>query len=294
MSSEPAELELLGIHKRFDRIAALDGAAFTLRAASIHGLLGENGAGKTSLMRVAYGVLALDAGVMRIRGREVRLRSPGDALRLGIGMVQQHFSLVPQLTAVENFALGGRGTLHLPAERERLTSAAERLGFSISLDVPAAAMSPAEQQQLELLKAIAKGGRVLILDEPTAALPPLQATRLLELLRGLARQGMAIVLITHKLRDVFSVADEVTVLRKGRTVLSAPVADVDRDTLVRAMLGESPMAAASDRDVPNVASPRFVARLQAVSAEGRQRQEALHDVSLDVQAGETKIGRAHV
>jgi general nucleoside transport system ATP-binding protein len=286
---QPAELELLGVHKRFGSVMALQGATFTVRPSSIHALLGENGAGKTSLMRIAYGLLQPDGGTLRVRGHDVVIRSPRQALQLGIGMVQQHFSLVPQLTAVENFALGSRGRLHLRRERARLAEAAARLDFFVVPDVPVAMMSPAEQQQLELLKAIANGGRILILDEPTAVLPPQQAAALLQLLRDLARRGMAIVLITHKLRDALSTADEVSVLRDGRTVLTAAIAELDREALVQAMLGESRLPAASPvaRARSDTVSSMRVARLRDVSVHDPGGRDVLHNVTLDVHAGET-------
>jgi simple sugar transport system ATP-binding protein len=157
---------LVAISKRFGDVVAVNEANFSLRPGTVHALLGENGAGKTSLMRIAFGMLSPDAGSLRIDGAAVRFHAPSDAVALGIGMVQQHFSLIPAFTAVENFALGGRGAFNREKETHRLQHYAALLGLSVSAEARPSSLSAAEQQQLEIAKALGRECRILILDEP--------------------------------------------------------------------------------------------------------------------------------
>jgi ABC-type uncharacterized transport system ATPase subunit len=291
VSSGTPELQLVAISKRFRDVLALDQVDMRVQPGTVHALLGENGAGKTSLMRIAYGMLSLDTGTVRLNGRPVRFRSPADAIRNGIGMVHQHFSLIPNMSAVENFALGGRGRYSYGREAQRLTHYAAELGLSIGPNTRAHAMSPAEQQQLEIAKALGRECRLLILDEPTAVLPPVQAVALLNWLRRFADMGRSVVLITHKLRDAAAVATDVTVLRQGRAVLSASMAGVTEAELLTAMLGDTrpdtqaePKPNAMTSTGETVGSPAAVALLQSITAaDGRER---LDDVSLAVASGE--------
>ena len=214
--SQPPALELRHITKRFGSVTALNDASFTVAPRTVHALLGENGAGKSTLMRIAYGLLSADAGEIRLFGDAVVRHSVRHSLRAGIGMVHQHLSLSPNLSVTENLVLGGAGLF-------RPESAAELLRHTIAesgLDVPSAAhvrgLSIVEQQRLEVLKALARGARVLILDEPTAVLAPPEIEDLLGWIRRFASRGGSVVLVTHKLREALAVADEVTVLRSGR------------------------------------------------------------------------------
>ncbi|MGH7695214.1 MAG: ATP-binding cassette domain-containing protein, partial [Gemmatimonadaceae bacterium] len=266
----PAALELVVVSKRFGEVVALADASFHLRPGTIHALLGENGAGKTSLMRVAFGMLAPDAGSIRITGEAVRFHAPSDAIAAGVGMVQQHFSLVPTFTSVENFALGGRGIFNRANATQRLARYAAELGLSVNADARPSMLSAAEQQQLEIAKALGRECRILILDEPGAVLPPPQAAALLEWLRTYAQQGRSVVLVTHKLRDALAVADDVTVLRHGRTVLSSQVAAITEAQLLAAMLGNESTTIEQSRDVSLIrasAQTGPVASLNAVSAQ---------------------------
>jgi general nucleoside transport system ATP-binding protein len=216
-----AALELAGIRKSFDGAMALDGAAFSVRAGEVHALLGENGAGKSSLMNVAAGLYAPDSGAIVIGDKEVSLSGPAEARRRGIGMVHQHFKLVKPFTVAENILLANRrphyrsGIQHIRAAIRRQ---ADELGFDIDPERRVESLTVAERQQVEIVKVLVGGARILILDEPTAVLTDAEAERLLETICRLARTGTAVVLVTHKLHEVKRHADAVTIMRGGKTV----------------------------------------------------------------------------
>lgn len=280
------QLELTAVSKRFGDVHALDGATFKLRRGTVHALLGENGAGKTTLMRIAFGMVKPDAGTLHIDGRAQRLSSPADAIQRRIAMVHQHFSLVPNMTAIENFSLGGTGLYDERAATRRLAHYAGLVALAIEPGRLAHEMSTAEQQQLEIAKALGRDCSTLILDEPTAVLPPAQSSALLELLRALAAQGRSVVLITHKVRDALEVADEITVLRYGRTVISGSAQNLDQSALLTAMLGDSASSGLEESE-PHASHDVTVASLRAVRALDPRSRERLIDVTLDVHPGET-------
>jgi general nucleoside transport system ATP-binding protein len=232
-------LALQGIDKRFGATRALTSASLQVRPGTVHALLGENGAGKSTLMRITYGLERPDAGTIHVRGVSVRLNRPADAIALGIGMVHQHFTLVPVMTVAENVALGGHGMLDIRRTIAGLHELSERTGFTLDPHVRVEALSVAAQQRVEIAKALTRDARLLVLDEPTAVLPPSESATLLRWLRSFANEGNAVVLITHKLGEALSVADDVTVLRRGRTVLSAPAAQVSAASLTDAMIGSA-------------------------------------------------------
>jgi ABC-type uncharacterized transport system ATPase subunit len=214
-------LELTGIRKSFDGAIALDGAVFAARGSEVHALLGENGAGKSSLMNVAAGLYAPDAGRIAVHGQTVALAGPADARRLGIGMVHQHFKLVKPFTIAENILLANPRP-HFRSGIQEIRAAirqkAGELGFDIDPERRVDTLAVAEQQQVEIVKVLVGGARILILDEPTAVLTDAEADRLLETVRQLASTGAAVVLVTHKLNEVKRYADAVTIMRGGRTV----------------------------------------------------------------------------
>jgi ABC-type uncharacterized transport system ATPase subunit len=235
----PPALELTGIHKRFGDVVALHGASLSLAPGTVHALLGENGAGKTTLMRVAFGLVVPEAGLTRVGGAEVRPVSPADAMRSGIGMVQQHFTLVPALTTLENIALGWSSA---SAVRDRAVRLAAETGLTLDPDARVGRLSVADQQRVELLKALVRGARILILDEPTAALAPKEAEDLFTWVRAFRVDGGSVVLITHKLGEALAVADDITVLRQGAVTWSGKRSSATIETLVTALIGTSTAA----------------------------------------------------
>ena len=234
---------LRDITKRFGSVTALDGVRFELAPGEIHGLLGENGAGKTTLARVLAGLLAPDEGQIEIAGRPVALRSARDARALGVAMVHQHFSLVPRFTGFENVALFNgeawtrRGTA-APGYRERVEVRARELQLDAELDAPVATLGVGERQRIEILKALMSETRVLLLDEPTAVLTPQEVEGLFAVLDQVARSGTGIVLVAHKLDEVLAAAHRVTVLRRGKWVLTEEAAGLSARGLAGAMVGE--------------------------------------------------------
>ncbi len=236
-------VEMLGIVKVYpDGTVALRGVDFRAKVGEIHALLGENGAGKTTLMRILYGEIRPTRGVIRVYGEEVRFRSPRDALRRGIAMVYQHFSLVPTLTALENIylAVSSIRRVSIREVRRRAEELAENLGLEVPLDEVVERLPVGMQQRVELLKALVVDARILILDEPTSVLTPVETRGLFKLLRSLRGQGRTIIYITHKLREVLELADEVTVMRRGKVVANIDLhrERVEAATLARLMVGE--------------------------------------------------------
>ena len=262
----PPAVRLSGIRKRFGATEANRDVDLEVAAGSIHGIVGENGAGKSTLMAVLYGLVEPDAGDIAIAGSPVRIGSSRDAIRLGIGMVHQHFMLVETLSALENVILGAESSWSLPAARRTARARIERLmretGLAVQLDEAVEQLPVGERQRLEILKALYRGARVLILDEPTAVLTPHETTRLFDILRELRAAGTTVLLISHKLGEIFALCDRVTVMRAGRAVLDGPVAATTIDALAEAMvgrrvqLGRDPGAA--------VAAEAGMARLEAI------------------------------
>lgn len=282
MNVAPA-LALRGIQKRFGLTEALRGASIEVRRGTVHALLGENGAGKSTLMRIAFGLLAADGGTIERDGRRVDWRSSADAIAAGIGMVHQHFMLIPAFTVAENVALGEhRYDPREAVARVRRVAAATGLPIdpmSLAGDLPVGA-----QQRAEIIRALAHDASLLILDEPTAVLTPSEGVELYRWVREFAAEGGTVVLITHRLADVLAVADDVTVLRRGETVLRAPRAALDEQALIAAVVGEplAPPVRPSDR--PTTGEVLFALRGAAVDdAQGVRR---LHPTSLEVRAGE--------
>jgi simple sugar transport system ATP-binding protein len=211
-------LALNAVRKRFAETQALDDASLFVRRGTVHAVLGENGAGKTTLMRVAFGMLGVDSGTLEVEGQSRHFRSPAEAIRAGIGMVHQHFMLVSAMTVAENIALGGQGRYDTGRAVERVRAASQRYGLPIDPTALVGTLPISAQQRVEILKALVQDVRILILDEPTAVLVPSEARALLGTLRDFVIHGGSVVLITHKLRDALEFADDITVLRHGRTV----------------------------------------------------------------------------
>ena len=240
--STPAALQLQGIRKRFGDFLALDDADFSVQRGEIHALLGENGAGKSSLMNVAAGLYAPDAGRVRISGAEVSFAGPLEAASYGVGMIHQHYRLVGPLSVAENVLLNLRGRQYrqgLAEVKAAINEHSIKLDFGIDPDRRVDSLSIAEKQRVEILKALVAGASVLILDEPTAVLTDTEASRLLKTIRVLVTGGTAVVLVTHKLRDVIEHADRVTIMRAGRSVASCDPRAVSASELTRLVVGDT-------------------------------------------------------
>lgn len=280
-----AALELKGITKSFDGFKAIAGADFAVLPGEVHALLGENGAGKSSLMNVAAGLYAPDEGRIFMMGQEIRPDGPLGAKRLGIGMVHQHYKLVKAFNAIDNVLLtlqdGGYRDLARSVV-DRLEALCRGLGFEVDLRRPVGTLSVAEQQRIEILKVLVAGTKVLILDEPTAVLTDREAERLLTTVRGLAAAGTAVVLVTHKLNEVRSFADRVTVMRGGRTVATVKAAEKSPGDLTVLIVGEQ----LQETPQPSQSIGETVLHLAGVTAARADGHRSLREVSLDVRSGE--------
>jgi simple sugar transport system ATP-binding protein len=234
-------IELVGIDKRFGAVHANKAICLAVPKGTIHGIVGENGAGKSTLMSILYGYYRADAGEIRIGGRTVDIASPQDAIAAGIGMIHQHFMLVEDMTVAENLVLGvERGWRLAPAlaaARAALERLAKDYGLEIDPDAVVGDLPVGLQQRVEILKALHRGAEILILDEPTAVLTPQEAERLFRILRALKREGKTVVLITHKLREILDVTDDVSVMRRGELVATMPTREATREGLAEAMVG---------------------------------------------------------
>ena len=235
------KLELRNITKKFGTLVANDNISLTLEPGEIHSLLGENGAGKSTLMNVLYGLLQPDEGKILIDGKEVKFSGPGDAMAAGIGMVHQHFMLIPVFTVAENVVLGHEptgkiGNLDLNAARKLVKEISDRFGFDIDPDAKVQDLPVGAQQRVEIIKSLARNAKALVLDEPTAVLTPQETDELMDIMRGLAKSGTSIIFITHKLREVQQVADRITVIRQGKVVAS-PTPKASASELASLMVG---------------------------------------------------------
>ncbi len=282
----PVALQLTGIRKSFDGFVALAGADFSASWGEVHALLGENGAGKSSLMNIAAGLYAPEDGRMFVDDNQVQLSGPRDAARYHIGMVHQHFKLVRPFTVAENILLNNPAGLEpggfrakLAAMEQRIRALAGELGFDIDPLKRTSTLSVAEQQRVEILKVMLAGAKILILDEPTAVLTDQESEKLLSTVHGLSRRGAAVILVTHKMADVRTYADRVTVMRGGRTVATVDPKQTPAAELVRLTVGES------------IAEPQRVTRAPEgvrLSVRGLRSAGAgmLSGVDLEVRAGE--------
>ncbi len=238
--AEPA-LEVIGITKRFPGVLANDNIHFKLEKGQIHCMLGENGAGKTTLMNIIYGLYQPDAGEIRVNGQRVTIHSANDAIRLGIGMVHQHFMLIPELTVTENIILGNEVTfgpfLNRRKAAEQIEALSKKFGLEIDPKARVGDLPVGARQRVEIIKALYRRADILILDEPTAVLTPQEAEDLFKVMRTLVAQGVSIVFITHKLKEVLAVADQITVLRRGEVAGVVSPQGASESSLAALMVG---------------------------------------------------------
>src|SRR4051812_33305090 len=241
MSEAAPLLEMRGIVKSFPGVKALRGVDLTVHAGEVLALLGENGAGKSTLIKVLGGAHAADEGSIAIDGREIPFQSPHESRAAGVAVIYQEFNLVPGLTAGENIFLGQEmtraGFVAQKQERARAAALFQRLGVSIDLDAPCRRLTTAQQQLVEIAKALALEARIIVMDEPSAALTSHEVERLFEIIRDLKRHGIGVVYISHRLDEVFAIADRVTVLRDGRNVGERPIGQITRNEMIELMVG---------------------------------------------------------
>jgi len=280
-------VEMRGVTKRFGSLAANEAVDLQLFRGEVHALLGENGAGKTTLMNMLFGLLRPDEGEIEIRGERVELDSPRDALAHRVGMVHQHFMLVPDFSVAENVVLGTRSSWDMKLRRRDVESSvaevADRFGMAIRADQPVADLSIDVQQRVEILKLLYAGAEILILDEPTAVLGPVEVDALFATLRSLAEQGAAIVIITHKLREVTKIADRVTVLRHGKVVSRARRGELAEAELAEAMIGHALPSPPEGEARP--AGPAII-EVSGLTVEGDRGEAAIDGVDLELRGGE--------
>jgi simple sugar transport system ATP-binding protein len=275
------------ISKSFSSVLANDRINFSVEAGEIHALLGENGAGKTTLMNVLYGIHRFDRGRIYVFGKKARIRSPKDALRFGIGMVHQHFMLVDRLSVVENVILGTKSPrwpiLDLHQAKRGVEKILSQYHFDINLDAKVWQLPVGVQQRVEIVKALFRRVRILILDEPTSVLTPQETVELITILKNLAAQGIAIVFISHKLEEVMSLCDRITVLRKGRVVDTVHTQEVDKAILARMMVGRDVLL---NTVCSHIARKEALLDVEGISATGQGGVAALKDVSFKINKGE--------
>jgi general nucleoside transport system ATP-binding protein len=281
------KLELRGITKRFGTLVANDNINITVEAGEIRSLLGENGAGKSTLMNVLYGLYQADEGQILLDGKVQNFKGPGDAMAAGIGMVHQHFMLIPVFTVAENVVLGNEptnkiGGLDLDEARKRVREISDRFGFNVDPDAVVEDLPVGVQQRVEIIKALSRNARVLVLDEPTAVLTPQETDELMQIMRELAKAGTSIIFITHKLREVQAVADNITVIRLGKVVGEAKPTD-SAEKLATLMVGRE-VDLKVDKDANKTGA--VVLSVDSISVLDDREQRAVDHVSFDVHAGE--------
>lgn len=289
----PPALKITSVTKRFGSLTANDDISLDLRRGQILALLGENGAGKTTLMSILFGHYVADEGSIEVSGKPLEAGSPAASLSAGIGMVHQHFTLAENLSVLDNIILGTEPLTafrqHTAKAKDKIARLADAFGLAVDPGASVASLTVGERQRVEILKALYRDVRILILDEPTAVLTPQEAENLFETLRKMTAEGLSIIFISHKLHEVLAIADEIAVLRHGKKVAAFPIKEASREKIAEAMVGE-PVE-------PPVRQPgesgATVLRLENVTAGGTAERPALKEISLSLQGGEI-IGLAGV
>jgi simple sugar transport system ATP-binding protein len=279
-------IELRNITKTFGAVTANDNVSFKVEPGTIHAIVGENGAGKSTIMRIAYGFYNADSGEILINGTPAQIKSPQDAITLGIGMVHQHFMLVDTMTVAENIILGAESgsaiSLDLDTAKKEIRRLSDEFKLHVDPDKYIEDLSVGQQQRVELLKALYRNAKLLILDEPTAVLTPQEVEEFFNILRAMRDQGKTVVIITHKLEEVMSVSDNVTVMRDGKVVGAVKTADTSTTELARMIVGRDVLLRV-EKPLPNVGE--VVLDLSNITVKGKHG-DALQNISLQVRAGE--------
>jgi simple sugar transport system ATP-binding protein len=281
-------LELHQITKRFPGVLANDHIDLDLMPGEIHALLGENGAGKTTLMNILYGLYQPDEGDIFIKGKKIELHSPNDAIAAGIGMVHQHFMLVPVFTVAENVMLGEEAIRYMDFLDTKTASAhirkiSEQYGFEVNPDTYIKELAVGVQQRVEIIKLLYRKADILIFDEPTAVLMPQEADELFKIMRSLVAQGKSIIFITHKLREVLDVADRITVIRGGKVIGTTTPAEADQNSLARMMVGREVELTLEKREHKE---GKVVLEVKGLLVTDDRKQVSVDEVSFEVHAGE--------
>lgn len=280
-------IEMQAITKRFGALTANRDVTFSVRKGEIHALVGENGAGKTTLMNVLFGLLQPDEGTLSINGQTVTMDSPRTAIALGLGMVHQHFKLVPSLTIAENIFLGmeitRNGLIDRKTQSAKVAEISQSFGLHVDPDRRIMDLSVGIEQRVEILKVLARGAQIVILDEPTAVLTPQESRDLFRILRAFTQKGMTVVFISHHLSEVMEVSDTVTVLRDGQVVGTKPTRELTEDALVRMMVGREVNFARRERQPMHGDT---VLKLSEVCVRDDRGLPVLRDASLEVRSGE--------
>lgn len=289
-------LEMKGINKAFEKVVALDQVNFYLRRNEIHGLLGGNGAGKTTLMNILFGLYRMDSGEIILNSKPIAIHSPKDAIQHGIGMVHQHFLQISNFTVLENIVLGTKIkhslTMNLSEEAQKVKELCQRFGLEVPLNSKVEDLPMGSRQKVEILKAIYRGVKILILDEPTTNLTPQEVDALFVSLRVMVNEGMSIIFITHKLREVMSVCDQITVLREGKNVVSLKRGEASEEVFVRGMVGdkmdiEKSVIFSTNRQALKVSVDQPVMlELKEVNVVTSDNIPRLKNVSFSIQSGE--------
>ena len=286
MSDTPA-LEARNVTKRFPGVLANDAVDFTLHKGEIHALLGENGAGKSTLMNVIYGLYTPDGGQIYVDGEPAEIKDPNDAIARGIGMVHQHFMLVPVFTVAENIVLGAEVTrgpsLDMRRAEREIRRLSEEFGLQVEPQTVVEDMSVGLQQRAEIVKALYREARILVLDEPTAVLTPQEAEDLFRVMRQLTERGVSIIFITHKLKEVLAIADRITVMRRGKVVGTTTPQETDEQGLATMMVGRDVVLAI---DKPPATPEDIVLQVRDLTVHDERGVVVVRNVSLEVRAGE--------
>ncbi|WP_326820046.1 ABC transporter ATP-binding protein [Streptosporangium sp. NBC_01756] len=293
-AAAPPAVELEGITKRFPGVVANHDIRIAVEAGTVHAIVGENGAGKSTLMKILYGMQRPDEGKIRVNGEDVNLRTPSDAIAVGIGMVHQHFMLADNLTVLENIVLGAEpkkaGLLDTAGARRRINQLAESHGLRVDPDRMVEDLGVGDRQRVEILKVLYRGARILILDEPTAVLVPQEVDELFANLRELKAEGLTVIFISHKLDEVLSIADAITVIRRGTTVASVDPGSVTAKQLAELMVG-SELPTPETRD--STVTDRVVLDVRDVTIQKGTARPLLSNIAFPVHAGEV-VGIAGV